>query len=412
MIDDIALIGERQAAARRLLRTPVLSWRTHPRDLALVRAHSDWLVQRFRRVLGYELVVEADHARLVKAGPPEDAPPPRRASGAPLTPRVYAYLALTLAALPECGAPTDTGELGDRVRAAAAEAGLPHDPRARAAERRTFAAALRHLASWGVVAERGDGALDDYAAGSAPVVGLDVDAEAARRALAHPPHSASGPAEFLRAARDPDPDTDDEGEVALRRLLAEQAVVYREDLPERQRGRLARHQWRAAAELGALLGCETEVRAEGVALVMPDGGPDDGGPGDPDDDEEARLPGSGPEGRAALLLVRGLAGRVRPPATPARGAEVPEDVLEEELEAALPAGPGRGDLRGRVLRRLCEAGLLRAPDPGGEGGWELLAAAARYGPRRARIRDNGPDRPVPAAAGTGGSSGTDGSGGR
>ncbi|MDA2815197.1 DUF2398 family protein [Nocardiopsis sp. RSe5-2] len=404
MIDDIALTGERQAAARRLLRTPVLSWRTHPRDLALVRAHSDWLVQRFRRVLGYELVVEADHARLVKAGPPGDAPPPRRASGAPLTPRAYAYLALTLAALPECGARTDAGELAERVRAAAAEAGLPHDPRARAAERRAFTAALRHLASWGVVAERGEGALDDHAAGTAPAVGLDVDAEAARRALAHPPHSASGPAEFLRSARDPDPDTDDEGEVALRRLLAEQAVVYREDLPERQRGRLARHQWRAAAELGALLGCETEVRAEGVALVMPDG--------DPDGDEEAHLPGTGPEGRAALLLVRGLAGRVRPPATPARGAEVPEGVLAEELDAALPAGPGRGDLRERVLRRLCEAGLLRAVEPGGDGGWELLAAAARYGPERPRIRDNGPDRPVPAAAGTGGSSGTDESGGR
>ncbi|MDA2808918.1 DUF2398 family protein [Nocardiopsis suaedae] len=403
MIDDIALTGERQAAARRLLHTPVLSWRTHPRDLALVRAHSDWLVQRFRRVLGYELVVEADHARLAKAGPPGDAPPPRRASGAPLTPRAYAYLALTLAALPECGTPTDTGELAGRVRAAAEEAGLAHDPRARAAERRAFAAALRHLAAWGVLAERGDGSLDGYAAGTDPGAGLDVDAEAAHRALAHPPHSASGPDAFLRSAHDPDPDTDAEGEVALRRLLAEQAVVYREDLPERQRGRLARHQWRAAAELGALLGCEAEVRAEGVALVMPDGEEEAG---------HAQLPGTGPEGRAALLLVRGLVARVRPPATPARGAEVPDGVLAEELQAALPADPGRGDLRERVLRRLCGAGLLRAPHPGGGGRWQLLAAAARYGSPRPRIRDNGPDRPVPAAAGTGGSSGTDGSGGR
>ncbi|WP_017558066.1 DUF2398 family protein [Nocardiopsis baichengensis] len=400
MIDDIALTGERQAAARRLLRTPVLSARTHPRDLALVRAHSDWLVQRFRRVLGYELVVEADHARLVKAAPPQDAPPPRRASGAPLTPRAYTYLALTLAALPECAASTGTGEVAERVRAAAAEAGLAHDPEARAAERRAFAAALRHLASWGVLAEREEGALADYAAGSRPAAALDADAEAARRALAHPPHSASGPEEFLESARDPDPAADADGEVALRRLLAEQAVVYREDLPERQRGRLARHQWRAAAELGALLGCETEVRAEGVALITPDG------------QDGALLPGEGAEGRAALLLVRGLAGRVRPPATPARAAEVPEAVLEEELAAALPDGPGRRDLRARVLRRLCEAGLLRAPDGGGRQGWELLAAAARYGPQGARIRDNGPDRPVLAAAGTGAPSGTDESGGR
>ena len=98
-------------------------------------------------------------------------------------------------------------------------------------------------------------------------------------------------------------------------------MVYREELPDRQRDRLAAHQWRAAAALGNLLGCDVEVRAEGVALVMPD----EAGarPAFPDDD---------PVGQVALALVRHLSGRLHP-GLPATSVPVPD----RELRAALDA---------------------------------------------------------------------------
>ncbi|GAA1092177.1 DUF2398 family protein [Nocardiopsis composta] len=391
LIDDVALIGERRAAARRLLATPFVTARTDPEAFALIRAHSDWLVQRFRRVLGYELTVGAEYARLAKAGRVRGAAPARRASGAPFTPRGYAYLALSLAVLAEGTeeeVPVDALAAG--VRDAAREAGLRADPAERAAERRAFTAALRLLADWGVLAES-KGALEDYAAGEGEEVRLTVDRELAALAVAHPPHAAADPDSFVRDAAPGDFDDDAAGEVALRRLLAEEAVVYREDLPERQRGRLARHQWRAAAELADLLGCETEVRAEGAALILPDEADGAGEVPGP------LLPAAGPAAEAALLLVRRLAARIRPENTPAHEAPVPPEVLAEELAAVVGADsahrrrwergtaeylPDEGELGRRALDLLAAAGLVRdrGAAAGAGGGWALRAAAARFAP--------------------------------
>lgn len=130
--EDIALTIERQAAARRLLADPLITVHSRPEDFALVQAHSDWLVHQFQRVLGYELIIADDHARLVKTGLVHPVTTPLlRDSGTPFTPRAYTYLTLTLAALSDTGPHTTAAELAAGVREAAQEAGLALDPAAR-----------------------------------------------------------------------------------------------------------------------------------------------------------------------------------------------------------------------------------------------------------------------------------------
>ncbi|GAA3764129.1 uncharacterized protein (TIGR02678 family) [Spinactinospora alkalitolerans] len=390
--EDIALTVERQAAARRLLADPLVTARSHPEDFALVRTHSDWLVQRFQRVLGYRLTVAADHARLVKTGLVDAvATPLTRASGAHFTPRAYTYLALALAALAEAPARLPLSRLAEDVRAAAEEAGLDLDPRDRMSERRGFVAALRHLIRWGAITERG-GALADYVTDPAEEVWFGVDHEVARLVLAHPPHSAPDPPAFTAAVRG-DTASDDAGaaELTVRRLLAETAVVYRADLDERRRERLGHHQWRAVAELGELLGCDAEIRAEGVALVMPDDGASDARGAD----RPAAFPSADPVGRTALVLIGRLAAELGPSAGPAHAVDVPADLLGAELaevagadaqrrwsRTALSHLPDAEDLADRVLDLLLRTRLMDRGGPPGEGapfeGWRLLAAAARY----------------------------------
>ena len=387
--EDTALIGERQAAARALMARPLLTERTHPAELSLVRSHAEWLTQRFHRVLGYRLTVAEDHARLVKRGPGAPAPL-TRPTGAPFTPRTHTYLALTLAVLVEDTGPLGVRELADRVREAAYEAGVDADPARGLGERRAFCAALEFLAGLGALTEE-EGRIADHRADALADARLVPHTRVVRAVAAHPPRAADDPDSFLAAASVVDPDGDNQGEIALRRLLAETAVVLREDLPDRQRDRLAAHQWRAAAARGNLLGCDVEVRAEGVALVLPD--------------EADGFPSDDPVGQAALALVRHLSGRLHP-GRPVTSVVVPDRELDaalavfcgadapERAEWSRTAGPEVPDpdrMRALVLDLLTGLGLLR----GAPGAWSLAAAAARYGSetdeRVPRIQDNDHD---------------------
>ena len=393
--EDTALIGERQAAARALMARPLLTERTHPAEFSLVRSHTEWLTQRFHRVLGYRLTVAEDHARLVKRGAGAPAPL-TRATGAPFTPRTHTYLALTLAVLVEGSGPLGIRELAGKVREAACEAGIDADPARGLGERRAFCAALEFLAASGALSEDG-GRIADHRADALADVRLVPHTRIVRAVAVNPPKAADDPDTFLAAATEDDPDGDNRGETALRRLLAEKAVVLREDLPERQRDRLGSHQWRAAAALSNLLGCDVEVRAEGVAIVMPDGA--DGFPAD------------GPVDQVALALIRHLSGRLNP-GRPLTSVDVPDRELDTALAAlcgegsferiewsrtAGPEVPAPDRLRTLVLDRLGGLGLLR----GAPGAWNLTAAAARYGAetddRIPRIQDNDHDSPTQSA---------------
>lgn len=379
--DDIALIVERQAAARRLLATPLVTRDTHPEEFPLIHAHADWLTRRFRALLGYELAVTADHARLTKTGLLEPVVwPLRRDSGARFTPRAYAYLALALAALAELANPVSLREMIDGVRLAARDAGLDLDPTDRRAERRPFVAAVNRLREWGAVREHGtaaDGTLAEYAKSGVGDARFHVNHEIIRRLLARPPRSEAGAEEFLSAAREGAGSADGaELALAVLRRLAETAVVYREHLPEAQAVWLRHHQWRAVAELGQFLGCDAEVRAEGVALVTRG---------------TAAFPPPDATGQAALTLLTRLVAALRPQRTPATGVAIPPDVLDTELRAItqepVPGDPtDRARMEGPaptaedVLRLLTDHGMLaRSTGSDAEAEWTLLAAASRYG---------------------------------
>lgn len=398
--EDAALIGERQAAARALMARPLLTRRTHPAEFSLVRSHAEWLVQRFQRVLGYRLTVADEHARLVKRGLVDEVVrPATRSTGARFTPRTHTYLALALAVLVEQTGPTSARSLTSRVRAAAREAGIDADPTRGLGERRAFCAALHHLVGLGALTET-SGTVRAHQADPAADVGLTPHTGALRAVAAHLPRAGDDPDSFLADAADPDPEGDQAGEIGLRRLLAETAVVYREHLPDRQRDRLAAHQWRAAAALGNLLGCDTEIRAEGVALVMPD-----------ETEATACFPSDDPVGRTALALVRHLSGRLHP-GRPATSVPVPDLELLAALEtlggedapiraewarAAGPEIPDPDRLAALVLELLTGLGLLT----GGPGAWSLTAAGARFGAdvdeRVPLIQDNDEDsRTLPA----------------
>lgn len=373
--DDIALTIERQAAARRLLAEPLVTAASHPEDFALIYSHADYLVQRFRMLLGYELIINSHFARLVKVGTAAADPaghPLLRASGAPFTPRAYAYLTLILAVVSDGGtdAPVPLGELAKGVRAAARDAGIRLGTDDRLAERRSFAAALVQLLQWRAlvaVARSADGAAASDAAdivealrGSAQggsEIQFRVDPQITHWLLARLPQASRDVGGFLSgdvdAAASPP-----EAELAIRRIIAETPVVYRDALPEVYRGWLARHQWRAVGELGRFLGCDAEIRAEGLALVAPS------------DPQGSTFP-VGTTGRDASRLLARLADELDP-GPPARFVPIPPELLDAELEQL----DGPAD-REEILAKLVEFGLL---DRGTNGEWRLLAAAARYRP--------------------------------
>ena len=88
---------ERRDAARLLLSTPLVLAERDPEGHRCIRRHADTLAAMFRNYLGYRLVVEAQFARLYKAGLGYAGRPLLRRSKATFSPRDYTYLALLCA---------------------------------------------------------------------------------------------------------------------------------------------------------------------------------------------------------------------------------------------------------------------------------------------------------------------------
>lgn len=358
---DVALTVERQAAARTLLVRPLIRADSEPDDFAATTTHSDWLIQRFDVLLGYSLTVEARFARLHKGAPTGLEPAGLiKRGGAPFTPRGYAYLTLALAVLSSPRDRVGLTELLADIRAAAAESGIRLGARGRLSERRPLAAALVQLVDWGVLTAAGVTPADFATLmerGPHPDHDIDlrVDQDILRAipglAALHDSVEFSGePGQRERHV-----------ELAVRRRLVEQAVVYRDELSDAHRDWLAQNQWRTVAQLGSFLGCDGEIRAEGVALV----GVSDG--------QESGFP-AGQLDRPAVRLLSQIAGELRPHRT-ARATPVPDHLMDE----AVAAIPDTGS-RARALERLVEFGLIERSDPGQTPEWSLLAAAARFTP--------------------------------
>ncbi|MFF7542648.1 TIGR02678 family protein [Streptomyces canus] len=413
---DVALAAERRAAARLLLAHPLITSNgPHSDTFPLIRRHADWLAQRFQQVFGYRLLVEASYARLFKAGlgPGSGHRLERPSTGTPFTPRTYAYLTLALSVLVTAPEQLLLSQLVADLRAAAVDAGIEVGDIGRQAERRTLAAALRQLVDWGALVET-EGQVAAVAEERGGEALLTVDREIARAIVVGPLTQSRDGADLVRRAADPGfggPRT------YVRRRLVETPAVHLDDLTGAEREWLRTRQRRESQAFSELLGLEAEIRAEGIALVDPDG-----------DLTDLHLPGTGTVAQAALLLVGRLVDRLRPedPGHPAVGGRlvigvpVPDRLLPQLLDELVEEYGGRSNWqRGLVedrdallaavldllvrMRLMAPAGPVRADGHDlpegyeeaaldgrsvtdvsgargwhGTGGWVLLAAAARF----------------------------------
>ncbi len=367
------LAAERRAAARLLLREPLVTAASHPDEFSLIRRHADELARQLSQLLGYRLTVEPGFARLHKAGLGRNAGRRlERGSGAPFTPRTYAYLALTLGVLVTAPEQLLLSEVVARTRAAAAEAGIDLGEPNRAIERRAMVAALKQLMAWHVLAED-EGSVDSYAGDDEADALLAIDREIARHLVSGPVSQAATPGDLIGqavAAGHGGP------RHSIRRRLVETPVVYLDELTEEERDWLRRNQRREQRTLGDFLGLDAEIRAEGVALIDPER-----------ELSDIDFPGTGTVPWAALLLVAQLAGRLAP-ADAATRVPIPDGLIETLLHGlidehrnawATQLTQAPGALRDQVLDLLAQLRLITpAGEPGG--GWMLTAAAARYAP--------------------------------
>ena len=379
------LAAERRAAARLLLRCPLVTPDAHPEEFPLIRRHADWLVRQFHQVLGYRLVVEGRFARLHKAGlGPGAGRRLERAGGGAFTPRTYAYIALALSVLVTAPEQLLLSELVARTRGAAAEAGIDLGEPNRPAERRAMVAALRQLTEWRVLRED-EGSVDRYAtADGASEALLGVDREIARRLVSGPLTRAESGAELIAAAAEAGSGG---ARHRVRRRLVETPVVYLDELTGEEREWLRREQRSEQRLFEDLLGLDTEIRAEGAAMADPAG-----------ELTDLEFPGPGTVPQAALLLLERLLERQSPSADGPMpiGVAVRRSTVEEilaELVTEHGAHWARAQVENPPLLYDAVTGLLTrmnllAAGPGADT-WTLRAAAARY---RARTEEESPDK--------------------
>lgn len=367
---------ERQDAMRHLLRHPLITHDgPHAEAFRLVRRHRDEIGRDFRQLLGYRLVVEATFARLYKAGLGAGrARPLRRASGAPFSPRAYAYLALCCSVLVTGRQQLLLSALIEQVRGAATEAGidLGNDNQS---DRRAFVAALRQLVAWGVLVED-DGSVGAFADDADAEALLFVRRDLVRHLLAVPLREVEHPDELVHLAAEPA--TGAGARHRVRRLLVEEPAVLADDIDDESWAWLRQSQRREARTLSELFGLELEIRAEGVAAIDPR-----------DELTDEAFPRGGTLGHAALLAVSELARGLRPPATPrdevTSTVAVPDGMLDEVVAEVHERHRRRWkqdylDHPERLPRDvedlLVAMGLLRRAD----GALHLAAVANRYAP--------------------------------
>lgn len=376
--EDVYATAERRRAARALLREPLLH-ADGPRaeELRLVRRHRTELTRMFADGLGYRLVVDPAAARLFKVGLGRDGTRPlSRRGGKPFTPRGYALLCLTVAALTRCKNQLLVDELVAQVRSAAADAGIDVDLDA-IADRRALYAALSALVDFGVLAER-DGDLEHWAEQHTASL-LDVRRDRLGLLVAAPLGASASPDELLDAAALPS--AAGGARVAIRRRLVESPVLSVGELTEDQAEWWRRNRNREREWFRDKLGLELELRAEGAVAIDPDG-----------ELSDIEFPGGGSVKHLALLLLERVVEQLR---EGARGSAAPDRVWQlapAELVASATTevlaewGSGlkreyrdNADVAFADAQALLVAvGLVRVSS---EGAWLVHAAGARYAAR-------------------------------
>ncbi|WP_214368709.1 TIGR02678 family protein [Pseudonocardia sp. H11422] len=373
--EDVQVVAERRRAARALLRNPLLhADGAGADDLRLVRRHRAELTRMFADGLGYRLVVEPGAARLYKAGLGRDTTRPLlRRGGRPFTPRGYALLCLTVAALTRSKGQLLVDELVAQVRSAAVDAGLDIDLDA-IADRRALYAALSALVDLGVLNER-DGDLEHWAEQRTASL-LDVRRDRLALLVAAPLAGVRSRDYLLDTAALPS--AAGGARVAVRRRLVESPVLSADELTEEQGEWWRRNRNREREWFADRLGLDLELRAEGAVAIDTDG-----------ELTDQEFPGGGSARQLALLILERLAERLRAAAREATGPDRvwrragPDLVATTSAQVLGEWGAGlkreyRDDTDAAVADArsvLVAAGLVRvAPD----GAWLVHAAGARY----------------------------------
>ena len=372
---DLLAEADVRRAARTLLRTPLLHAERHPDELALVRRHREALTRLFAEGLGYRLTVEPALARLFKTGLEPDASRGlRRRNDALFTPRRYALLALTLAALTRSRQQVMVDELVSGVRSAAVDASIDLDLDT-IGERRALHSALVALVDIGVLSER-DGDLEHWAERPTHTL-LDVHRDRLAVLIAAPLGRCERPEDVLAVMAVPS--AAGGARVAVRRRLAEQLVLSTADLTEEQRGWWRRNREREREWFQRNLGLDLELRAEGAVAIDPEGGLTD-----------RTFPGTGSAKHFALLLLDELVDELRSD----RGAELDGQAWAHVAHSTARHAADRVFANWRrglrkahrenpdavydeALEVLIDAGLVRLDT----GGLLVHAAAARYAPK-------------------------------
>jgi uncharacterized protein (TIGR02678 family) len=280
---EAQLEAQRVAAFRALLARPLLGVGSD--EFALVRRHFRELRRRFSDLLGYELVLRADHARLRKLPVHVDATRPARiVPGArekvaedrwrPFTPRHYALFALSLAALEQSPPQTTISLLARSVGELAREESIALDLERRE-HRKTLAEAVELLVHLGVLVLE-DGESDAWvrsdARGEEALYGVR-HGELTDLLVARGVSTCSSAAEVVTRGDDYPP-TDEGRRNRLRhrlaRRLVEEPVLYLDELPDDERTYYASSQRpHLDGRVAELTGLQAERRAEGTAMVEP-----------------------------------------------------------------------------------------------------------------------------------------------
>ncbi|MCK9894180.1 TIGR02678 family protein [Frankia sp. AgB32] len=308
---DAQLLDERRRAMRALLRRPLLT--AHGDDAAafrLVRGHQTWLRAWFARETGWSLRVDPEVARLAKL--PADLtdgtrPATAGASHQPFSRRRYVLLCLALAGLERAEKQVTLGRLAQDVMLGCAdprlaEAGISFGLDSRE-ERADLVAAVRVLLDLGVLRRvAGDEATFTSGTGDA-LYDLDRSALAGLLVTRRGPSTVAAAAfedRLAGAVEELVTDTDDARNLARRqaltRRLLDDPVVYFADLDADQLSYLTSQRAALTRRITEATGLVAEVRAEGLAMVDPDG-----------DLTDARMPEDGTDGHSALLLAEYLA---------------------------------------------------------------------------------------------------------
>jgi uncharacterized protein (TIGR02678 family) len=318
-------LAERQRALRALLMRPLMT--SADPDFVAVRNHADELRLWLLRETGWVLHVERDSARLFKR--PADLSDATR--GAPgFDRRRYVLLCLACAVLERAEAQITLKNLGDELMRMAA------DPELAAAgfrfaldqahERRDLVHVCRFLVSSGALTRvTGD---EEAFVQQAPSQSTDALYDVQRRLLSgllacvrgpstHPAESEPADLE-ARLASVTQELVLDSAEArrgvlrhALARRLLDDPVVYLDELDAEAREYFTGQRGPLAARLAEAIDLVAEQRAEGVALVDPDG-----------ELSDVQLPAEGTLSHATLLVAEYLAKQLR--AEPARFIPEPE----------------------------------------------------------------------------------------